>query len=277
MAKPDPAGVLAEKMLRELEARRGRGGGQPPLSLKRLAELADPQATPALVAKAARKRTFQQQAVIANAKSPDAPVALAADLDALAGSPLVLEFLLRAARTVSNQAFSVSGLEAKAAGKLKKPLRAALNRHLDAGTLPPTVGWVTINRSKRLFLLEDLHVGGREERQGDKVTRRQGDTEPEPPVTLSPGHLVSLSSDFDAAFAQLDRQAGGHNFVSLVELRRTLPLPRDAFDAELRRLRLTGRYSLSAAEGRHGLSAEEQQAGIVEDGTLLLYVSRKSS
>ena len=39
---------------------------------------------------------------------------------------------------------------------------------------------------------------------------------------------------------------------------------------------LAGRYSLSAAEGRHGLTPEEREAGILEDGTLLLYVSRKT-
>ena len=36
-----------------------------------------------------------------------------------------------------------------------------------------------------------------------------------------------------------------------------------------------GRYGLSAAEGRHGLSRQEHDAAIMEDGALLLYVSRK--
>ena len=50
----------------------------------------------------------------------------------------------------------------------------------------------------------------------------------------------------------------------------------DVFNAELRKLRVAGRYTLSAAEGRHGISPEEHAAGIVEDGSLLLYVSRKA-
>jgi hypothetical protein len=42
-------------------------------------------------------------------------------------------------------------------------------------------------------------------------------------------------------------------------------------------LRRAGRYTLSTAEGRHGLSPEEREAGIHEDGATLLYVSRKLS
>jgi hypothetical protein len=43
----------------------------------------------------------------------------------------------------------------------------------------------------------------------------------------------------------------------------------------LRKLRIAGRYTLSAAEGRHGITPEEQQAGILEEGSLLLHVHRK--
>jgi hypothetical protein len=43
----------------------------------------------------------------------------------------------------------------------------------------------------------------------------------------------------------------------------------------LQRLRREGRYSLTGAEGRHGISAEERDAGITEDGNLLLFVSRR--
>ena len=40
-------------------------------------------------------------------------------------------------------------------------------------------------------------------------------------------------------------------------------------------LRRGGRFSLSAAEGRHGISDEEREAAIPEDGSLLLFVSRR--
>ncbi|HTU22540.1 MAG TPA: hypothetical protein VMG10_31165 [Gemmataceae bacterium] len=54
-----------------------------------------------------------------------------------------------------------------------------------------------------------------------------------------------------------------------------MPVERAAFDAGLQDLRRARRYTLSAAEGRHGLRAEEQDAGIHEDGSLLLFVSRR--
>jgi hypothetical protein len=82
---------------------------------------------------------------------------------------------------------------------------------------------------------------------------------------------------FEDAFRRLDRDQGGHNFVSLAFLRPALAdVPRAAFDSELQALRVAGRYSLSGAEGRHGLTGEEQVAGIMENGTLLLYVSRRN-
>jgi hypothetical protein len=86
---------------------------------------------------------------------------------------------------------------------------------------------------------------------------------------------VDFTSLFDEAFARLEREHGSHNHVNLTVLRRAVPVERAAFDAGLQQLRRAGRYSLSAAEGRHGLSAEEQDAGIHEDGSLLLFVSRR--
>jgi hypothetical protein len=81
----------------------------------------------------------------------------------------------------------------------------------------------------------------------------------------------------EEAFERLDRQKGSHNLVSLVELRREVPVGRPAFDGELQRLRRAGRFSLSGAEGRHGISQEERDAGIPEDGALLLFVSRRGA
>jgi hypothetical protein len=86
---------------------------------------------------------------------------------------------------------------------------------------------------------------------------------------------AGFESAFDEAFARLDRQGGSYNFVSLVELRRALAVDRATFDSQLRRLREAGRYTLSAAEGRHGITEEQRGAGISEDGTLLLFASRR--
>ena len=80
---------------------------------------------------------------------------------------------------------------------------------------------------------------------------------------------------FDEAFSRLDRQSGGINFVSLLDLRKDLAqFERKEFDARLLEMRRERRYTLKAAEGLDGLPAAEREAGIWEDHHLLLHVSR---
>jgi hypothetical protein len=272
----DAAAELAEHLIRSLEQQRTGGPNAYPLPLRRLAEAAAPQATPAQVLKAAAKRVFQARVAVVRGKSLETPVALAADAELLAGSGPALEFLLAALRTPTNHAFSVARLKARVTSKLQRLFQKAVQRRLEEDSLPPTVGWLTIDRTKRLFLLTDLHTGRQSPELSPMPTVRDVPAEPPPPPTPPAEQAGDLGDTFDRAFRQLDREAGSHNFVSLVDLRRLLAVPRDAFDAELRRLRLAGRYSLSAAEGRHGTTPVERESGIMEDGTLLLYVSRKS-
>jgi hypothetical protein len=132
-----------------------------------------------------------------------------------------------------------------------------------------------IQRTKKLFLLADLHIG--------RQQLGSGSLQPEAPPSIRGERTFAVglpagpfAQYFDQAFAELDRRGGAHNFVSLVDLRAALPVPRELFDSELHKLRVAGRYGLSSAEGRHGLSPEEAAAAIPEDGTLLLYVSRKT-
>ena len=87
---------------------------------------------------------------------------------------------------------------------------------------------------------------------------------------------VDFAALFDEAFDRLDRQKGSHNLVSLLDLRPAVAAGRTAFDAGLHQLRRAGRYTLSTAEGRHGVSPEERAAGLVEEGALLLFVSKKT-
>jgi hypothetical protein len=264
-AKDAPA-RLAEKLVQALRQRKQQGSGFYPVPLKELAELADPRADARTVLQAVhpQRRDFSRFAVAAR-KDLRAPAALVEDLALLAASPLLLDFLLELVRSPSNQAWSVAKLKAKVTGKLQKPFQEAVNRRIEENSLAPTVGWLWINRSRSLFLMKDVHRGA-----GGELPRVEGQA-PAIPAPAAP----EFGPAFAAAFDRLDRQAGGHNFVSLVDLRRELPADRGKFDAELRRLRLAGRYTLSAAEGRHGLSPAEQDAGIPEDGALLLYVSRK--
>lgn len=81
--------------------------------------------------------------------------------------------------------------------------------------------------------------------------------------------------EFDSAFRKCDNAKGNHNFVSLVNLRKEANCNRETFDEVLEVLRREYKYTLSSAEGRFGVSQEEREASIREDGMLMLYVSRR--
>lgn len=272
-ARKDAPGGLAVKMVQALRRRKERGETDP-LPLEQLARLAEPTAPTKLVLAAVHpsRRAFSRDAVVAR-RDLRAPLALIEDLPQLAGSSALLRFLLEAVRTASNHASSLAELKKKLTGKLQGPFQEAITRQIADATLPEGIGWVLVRNSKKLFLLSDLHTGRTATREGETPAepRPQAREEPRPQAPAA----VDFATAFDTAFATLDRAAGLHNFVSLVELRRALPAEQPAFDAGLRQLRLTGRYTLHAAEGRHGVSPEEQEAGVVEDGSLLLYVSRR--
>src|SRR5439155_22340541 len=136
----------------------------------------------------------------------------------------------------------------KLAPAVQKAFGEAVQRQVEDDALPPTVGWLQVGKQKCLFFVRDAHLGR---------------VPPAPAAPPAPAHVpppadgappADFPRAFDEAFQRLDRAAGSHNFVSLVDLRRALPVARATFDAGLFRLRLDGRYSLSAAEGRHGIS-----------------------
>src|SRR5439155_13944366 len=94
-SKKDAAAALAEELIRRLASQRHRGPAAYPLTVGQLQELVKEAATPAQSANAIGKRAFQNRVVIARAKDRGAPIALAGDLEALAGSRLLLEFMLQ--------------------------------------------------------------------------------------------------------------------------------------------------------------------------------------
>jgi hypothetical protein len=253
-----PAEDLSERLVRALEGQRGRGEGAYPVPLDRLVELAG-AAPAAVVKKALAAEPFRTQALVALPRRADAPVALAADLDALAASPLLLQAALSAARTPDNQAVGLAELKKKLAAPLRQAFEAAANRRIGERSLPAAVGCLRVKKRPHLFLLADLGVAA---------------PAPKPAAAPAPA-LADFARRFEEVFERLDCERGSHNLVSLVGLRRGLPVDRATFDAELQRLRRAGRYSLSAAEGRHGISPEERDAAVSEDGSLLLYVSRR--
>jgi hypothetical protein len=269
---PPPVEVqLAERLVRVLKSQRTLGGNSYPVRQKQLVELAEPRAKPTLLRKALATELFGNQvAPILKIKS-DPVIAFKEDFHQLATSPQFLELVLKTVRTDDTQVYAVKDLKTKVADGLQAPFAAAVNHQIETQTLPTSVAWVVQKKNKLLVLREDVH-GGREPGSVPSAQVQRPAAEervPSPP-------WLDFGLAFDEAFQRLDRQAGSHNFVSLVELRRALPHDRATFDRELRELRRAGRYSLSAAEGRHGIQPEEQEAGIREEGSLLLFVSRKT-
>jgi hypothetical protein len=189
-------------------------------------------------------------------------------------------------------------LKAKVVKPLQEAFLESINRRVADGQLPPDVGRLLHKKKPLLFLVRDIvsgsvECGGRAQGAqarpaasgvriptADNGEKNPGSGRTEPPQTLvaASEQAAEFARAFDETFRRLDGQGRSHNFVSLLELRRgLLRFDRQAFDAGLRELRRVGRYTLSAAEGRQGVSPEEQEAGIIEDGALLLYVSRKLS
>lgn len=259
-----PAEELAEQLVHQLHVLRRENDGRYPPTLTELAQVVG-AADVALLQQAVAEKTFKAAIVLSSAGKAGAPVALAADRERLAGSPRLLEFLLVAARTPETQAFPVAGLKKPLARNLAPLFQDAVSRLVRDGSLPPSVGWIAIKNTPHLFLLSDVQGG----RPASAPALALADRKPVSPAAQDPGRT------FDDFFDRLDRQEGSHNFISLVELRRALPWDRSIFDAELNRLRRAGYYTLSAAEGRHGVSPAEQEAAIHEEGAMLLFVSRR--
>jgi hypothetical protein len=255
--------ALAERLVQALEAQRLLGSESYPVWLSRLVELAGISGSSKLIPKAQKLEPFATRVLPLIIKGKkDTFLGLADDLEQAVASPVLLRIVLESIRNDTAQAFSVSELKAK----LVKPARAAfadaLKRQIEEGSLPPGVGWIGRKKERLLFRLEDVRG----------ASTAPSPPKPAPEVTAAP---AGFEAAFDEAFAQLDRQSGSYNFVSLVDLRRAMTWDRTAFDAQLRRLREAGRYTLSAAEGRHGITEEQRAAGITEDGSLLLFASRR--
>lgn len=165
----------------------------------------------------------------------------------------VLGFALVQFRERNSVAFSPAELGGKIRGGAGRALREALSRALEQGALPPGFGALR-RRTLLLFRLQDLEV----------------------PSPAARPAASDFRARFDQAFDELDRARRQLNQVKLLDLRQCLSqYDRPTFDAELRKLRLAGRYSLDPAEGTHArLNEEERAAGIVEAGLRLVYCQR---
>jgi hypothetical protein len=274
LPKP-PEVVLAGNLVRVLQAQRRLGGNSYPLTLTRLLELTQPEVRPALVKKAIAQPGFQEAVLQAVKNKPDAPVALTEDRELLLTSDVLLETLLKWTRKDTAQVCTLAGIKKKVVTSLQKPLEETLQRRIEDRNLPPTVGCLIHQKKPVLFLLSDVLTTPAANLPPVLSPPSVAVAEGQPALPAGPS--LDFARAFDDVFQQLDRQRGSHNFLSLLDLRRALPVDRQTFDTGLEALRRAGCYVLSAAEGRLGLRPEEQEAAIRESGALLLYVSRKLS
>lgn len=259
--------TLTANLLKVLRSQRGLGPAAYPIPLRRLVQLTDPSVDDKTILSLAnpQRRALHEHVAIPR-RALDVPVALREDLSLLLGSAPLLAFLLAETRSVANHAVTPAALAEKVSTAYRPAFRAALTVQMQADTLPPTVRGLLVNGALRLFLPADVRGGA----AGEVL-------DPTHQAAVSWAAPTEFAGAFDVAFERLDRVGGSHNFVSLVDLRRALPLDRRAFDDELQQLRAARRYSLSAVEGRYELTDEERTAGIWEENALLLHVSRKSA
>jgi hypothetical protein len=264
--------LLKEQALVGLALRRERGDY--PVSLEELLRTEAPGADRAAVARLAADKSFKSQVVQALPGNPSSPVVLPGDEQRLLSSPVLIEFALSTQSSADNQAVPAAELGKKLAAGLKRPFADALQRRLQEGTLPPSVGCLVIRKKPYLFLLAEL--SSKPVLPPAPPPRTQGADAPRSPERVEPAKPpIDFAAAFAQAFDKLDRERGAHGLVSLVWLRQEIPVGRAQFDEGLNALRRAGLYTLTAAESRSGITPEEREAGIFEQGSLLLYVSRR--
>lgn len=253
-----PEEVLAQRWLDQLG--RSREDGAYPITWGELQRRVE-TSSPAVVKKALALPRFKNAVLFGMKAQAGAPIAFEEDAERLAISDLLLLEAIRQARTGTHHAINMADLKKKVTRPVQSSFAHSLVRRWEDAVLPPGVGGILQKKAPVFFLLEDLVRG----------TGLNGHSEAKQrPVTQE-----AAGDAFDAAFQEADRERGGHNFVSLVDLRRRLAMESSDFNRLLHEVRSAGKYTLSAAEGRHGLTAEELDAGIREDGSYLLYVSKR--
>jgi hypothetical protein len=272
---PPPEVALASELVRVLEGQKRLGDGSYPLTFGRLVELARPQASPEAVQKAVAQPAFDRViiALAFKGKQPksESPVALAEDKEALADWPPLIEAAMKLTRADDKPAVTTAELKKKIASSLAPTFDASLSRRLKSNTLPPGIGSLTHGKNKHLvFFLSDVRSSQSTAANVPPAIAGR----PAASTTAAVATDAGFARAFDDAFDQLDRQRG-HNFVSLVDLRRAVRADRQSFDAGLQAFRRANRYTLSGGEGRDGFTREQRDAGIEEEGSLLLYVSRR--
>ena len=283
------------------------GGRAYPLPLDELAREADPAAGTEVISQALKEKTLKPHLLIALPGQEDTPVALADDAARLADWPPLLEAALAAARTPENQAVAVKDLKKKVAKPLQSPFGEALKRRLREWTLPAGIGVLLIKRNPVLFLLADVNAemppphpqplspeAGERGEDRLPVHRSKGEV----PLSFSPlpctrgeglgvrGQSLSPEAgESEAALVDFAQQSTRHSPGWTASAAGTTS---SASSRCGRRSMWTGKRltpvcgaaregATVSAQPRGGTASapKRRDAGIVEDGSLLLFASRK--
>lgn len=274
----------------ELRSQRDRGAEAYPIRVTRLFELAGVPADDAALRELVNPRSGKWLRVTAKQRRPDeahyreALAFLSDDVDRIVEGPSLVQHALRRLRSDKTHAFTLAQLTDALPTFLQTRFRAAVKRRADAGELWSEVA-SALYRGNLLFLPLDRPVAvpspppdpdasprgggdGHSNGGGDRPPESNGNGEPAP---------AGFAGVFEREFERLDRASGGHNYVLLHDLRQALAdYERAEFDAELRELRLSRRFTLDSSDGRQvRLSHEQLDAGIREGSSLLVYVARR--
>lgn len=268
---------VAENLIQTLEQMREQGSSEYPVHLDRLFERVGLSPNDKLAQDVRSNATFKKRFLIFGGEQR---TALAEDLDAPPYATRLLAAALAAARTQGRNtrtaAFSAKEIAAALDEQSKhhrKRIETRITEAAQAAQLPPGLHWISVKGAPLFFHGADMQPP---EAQSVPIPAVTKPAQP-PPTTSTSTRLEEFPARFAQAFEQIDQRMGRRNFVKVYELRRELPqYNREQFDQGLWKLREQGRYAMNSSDGNVvALSPEERDAGIMEAGSLLVYVSRK--
>lgn len=268
---------LAEKLIAFLDGQRRLGTESYPMELRRLVTLSGEDPSSSLVKKTVNgnSRTAFGKRILVACKSRgekgklifDSPVCFVDDITMLAESESLLKFAFKVSCGGKARMFTPADLKSglRSAHSLPDLFASALKEKMAEENLPAWVGWLPHTRTQYLFRLDDI-----------QHSRGQTNGSNEVASTMS-SKVEGFEADFAAAFDALDREKGFKNFLKLSDLRRALAgYDRASFDDGITRLCRLGQFALESSDGNFvALTSEEQDAGIREGGSNLVYCSRR--
>jgi len=150
MAKADEHKERAVRLVESL--RKHKEEGTYPTTAAHLRQQIEPGCTDEELLKALQHRSQSATWVLANKKDPATPVALADDIEQLAGSALLLRYALGQLASADKPLHPVPKIVARVDASLRPAFEAALQKQLTDNTLPAGVGQQSVKGRPYLYL-----------------------------------------------------------------------------------------------------------------------------